>query len=44
LIRFAAQIAWINRNRRPVTRYERRSDIHCAFTTLAGLLICSNEL
>ncbi len=27
--------AWINRFRRLVTRYERRSDIHYAFTALA---------
>ncbi|NPD66831.1 IS5 family transposase (plasmid) [Lichenicola cladoniae] len=36
--------AWINRNRRLVTRYERRSDIHDAFTALACALICFNKL
>jgi transposase len=36
--------AWINRNRRLVTRYERRSDIHHAFTALACSLICFNKL
>ena len=32
--------AWINRFRRLVTRYERRSDIHHTFTAL----ICFNKL
>ena len=32
--------AWINRNRRLVTRYEHRSDIHYAFTSLACSIIC----
>ena len=36
--------AWINRYRRLVTRYERRSDIHHAFTALACSLICFNTL
>jgi transposase len=36
--------AWINRFRRLVTRYERRSDIHRAFTALACSLICLNTL
>ena len=36
--------AWINRYRRLVTRYERRSAIHHAFTTLACSLICFNKL
>ena len=36
--------AWINRFRRLVTRYERRSDIHHAFTALACSLICFNKL
>ncbi len=36
--------AWINRYRRLVTRYERRSDIHHAFTALACSLICLNKL
>ena len=36
--------AWINRFRRLVTRYDRRSDIHYAFTALACSLICFNKL
>ena len=36
--------AWINRFRRLVTRYERRSDIHHAFIALACSLICFNKL
>ncbi len=36
--------AWINRFRRLVTRYKRRSDIHHAFTALACSLICFNKL
>nr|WP_246329996.1 IS5 family transposase [Endobacter medicaginis]MCX5474797.1 IS5 family transposase [Endobacter medicaginis] len=36
--------AWINRFRRLVTRYERKSDIHHAFTALACSLICFNRL
>ena len=36
--------AWINRFRRLVTRYERRSDIHYAFTALACSLICFSKL
>ncbi len=36
--------AWINRFRRLVTRYERRSDIHHALTTFACSLICFNKL
>ena len=36
--------AWINRFRRLVTRCERRSDIHHAFTALACSLICFNKL
>ncbi|NPD69817.1 transposase (plasmid) [Lichenicola cladoniae] len=35
--------AWINRNRRLVTCYERRSDIHHAFTALACALTCFNK-
>ena len=35
---------WINRFRRLVTRYERRSDIHYAFSALACSLICFNKL
>ncbi len=36
--------AWINRYRRFVTRYERRGDIHHAFTALACALICFSKL
>ncbi len=36
--------ACINRFRRLVTRYERRSDIHYAFTPLACSIICFNKL
>ncbi len=36
--------AWINRNRRLVTRYERRSDIHYALTSLACSIICLTKL
>ena len=36
--------AWINHNRRLVARYERRSDIHHALTTLACSLIYLNKL
>ncbi|MGI4748882.1 MAG: IS5 family transposase [Janthinobacterium lividum] len=36
--------AWINRFRRLVTRYERRSDIHHGFTAFACSLICFNTL
>ncbi len=36
--------AWINRFRRLVTRYERRSDMHHAFTALACSLICFSKL
>jgi hypothetical protein len=36
--------ALINRFRRPVTRYERRSDIHHALTAFACSLICFNAL
>ena len=34
--------AWLNRFRRLVIRYERRSDIHHAFTALTCSLICFN--
>ena len=37
-------LAWLNRFRRLVTRYKRRSDIHHAFTALACSLICFNAL
>lgn len=36
--------AWINRFRRLVTRYERRSGIHHAFTALACSPICVKKL
>ncbi len=36
--------AWLNQFRRLVVRYERRKDIHVAFTTLACALICWNRL
>ena len=36
--------AWLNRFRRLVIRYERRSDIHEAFLHLAAALICFTSL
>ncbi|MCW3477479.1 IS5 family transposase [Limobrevibacterium gyesilva] len=36
--------AWISRFRRLVTRYERRLDIHHAFTSITCSLICFNAL
>jgi transposase len=36
--------AWMNRFRRLAIRYERRLDIHHAFTALACSLICLNAL
>ncbi len=36
--------AWINRYRRLITRYERRSDIHHALAALACSLICFSKL
>ena len=36
--------AWLNRMRRPVVRYERRADIHLAFTTLGCALLCLNQI
>ena len=36
--------AWMARNRRLTIRYERRLDIHQAFTSLACSLICINAL
>lgn len=36
--------AWINRFRRLAIRYERRIDIHHAFTSLACALICLRKL
>jgi transposase len=37
-------LAWFNRFRRLTVRYERRADIHFAFTTLAAALITCNQL
>ena len=36
--------AWLNRFRRLTIRYERRDDIHYAFTALGCSLICLNAL
>jgi IS5 family transposase len=36
--------AWLNRFRRLTIRYERRADIHHAFTALACSLICLRAL
>ncbi|MGN6485670.1 MAG: IS5 family transposase [Thermomicrobiales bacterium] len=36
--------AWLNRSRRLAIRYERRIDIHQAFTTLGCCLICFNAV
>ena len=36
-------LAWLNRYRRLTIRYERREDIHLAFTTLGCALICFNQ-
>lgn len=36
--------AWISRFRRLTVRYERRADIHLAFTTIACSLICFRAL
>ncbi|TCZ46305.1 IS5/IS1182 family transposase, partial [Roseicella aquatilis] len=35
---------WMARFRRLTVRYERREDIHLAFTTLAAALICLNQV
>ncbi len=37
-------LAWLGRFRRLTIRYERRVDIHHAFTALACSLICLNAL
>ena len=37
-------LGWLARFRRLTIRYERRLDIHLAFTTLACALICWNRL
>jgi len=36
--------AWLARYRRLTVRYERRADIHLAFTTLACALICMGQI
>jgi transposase len=36
--------AWFARFRRLVVRYERRADIHLAFTTLAAAIICLKQI
>ncbi len=37
-------LAWLARFRRLTVRYERRADIHLAFTTLACALVCLNQV
>ena len=37
-------LAWLNRFRRLAIRYERRADIHQAFTLLGCALICLNQI
>jgi transposase len=37
-------LAWLNRFRRLTVRYERRADIHLAFTTLACAPVCLNQV
>lgn len=37
-------LAWMNRYRRLTVRYERREDVHLAFTTLAADLICLKQI
>ena len=36
--------AWLARYRRLTIRYERRADIHLAFTTLACALVCLGQI
>lgn len=36
--------AWLNRLRRLAVRYERRDDIHLAFTVLGCALVCLNQI
>jgi IS5 family transposase len=36
-------LAWLARFRRLALRYERRADLHLAFTTLACALICRTQ-
>ena len=33
-------LSWLNRDRRPRARYERRADVHQAFLKLGCALIC----
>jgi IS5 family transposase len=37
-------LAWMARFRRLAIRYERRPDIHLAFTTLAAAIICMSQI
>jgi hypothetical protein len=37
-------LAWLSRFRCLALRYERRADIHEAFTTLGCALICLNQI
>jgi transposase len=37
-------LAWLARFRRLAIRYERRADIHLAFTTLGCALVCLNQI
>ena len=37
-------LAWLGRLRRLTVRYERRADIHLAFTTLGCALVCLNQI
>ena len=37
-------LAWLARFRRLAVRYERRADIHPAFTTLGCALVCLNQV
>ena len=37
-------LAWMARFRRLTIRYERREDIHLAFTTLGCALVCLNQV
>lgn len=37
-------LAWLARLRRLAVRYERRTDIHLAFTTLGCALVCLNQI
>ena len=37
-------LAWLSRFRRLTVRYERRADIHLAFTTLGCALVCLSQI